>query len=341
MGKKISFNSAILFIQVAIIFSVLLLATEYMQKVNLLNYIQRGFYSTHTEIGYMYNPLSEKNFSLILGKLSEADERFSLHYTLPELSLGIRGVYFGEKAIVPPMLEGRFFTQEEMESTARVVVVGKEKLPNTYTVGEKWFIDIEGTEFEVIGVMGVQDPTRMDKMMWVPFYTAISMTDGMGNIKLDGPNAKSVSGIFGKIAGFLNTVNESHVTQDGFFQTIYNFFTNINHMTYLFILSIFIYLLSFIIVLRWWLNTKNQRIYVQEILGFSRLQIAQDLLLDYSKIFVAAVLVGTLLLCVSSVVKIVNILLCIGTLYLVSLLIFGASMLAKWKNIEGKGGGSE
>jgi len=80
----------------------------------------------------------------------------------------IRAVYSKEDNYIPPVYEGRYFTQEEFDSDAAVCVVGKLVEGNgSVKVGEdgKKYFTYYGVDYEIIGYIGASKATDLDNMV--------------------------------------------------------------------------------------------------------------------------------------------------------------------------------
>lgn len=74
-----------------------------------------------------------------------------------------KSIIFKDNIPVVPILEGRFF--EKSDWGERVAVVGKDIAANLEK--EHSVIDIDGIEYKVIGIIGVEYNTKLDQAVWV------------------------------------------------------------------------------------------------------------------------------------------------------------------------------
>lgn len=68
---------------------------------------------------------------------------------------------------LPPMIEGRFFTEEECLELKPRAVIGKDYIPQTYTESGKRYLDYFENKYEVIGVTGVTGSSTLDNLIFV------------------------------------------------------------------------------------------------------------------------------------------------------------------------------
>jgi putative ABC transport system permease protein len=158
--------------------------------------MQAGGAKAGTEIKLKVDDVEKLQSSVTLIKNITADyERpdFRVQYENRVHSLPVNGSNASVQKIRRLEIDyGRFFTEEENQSHARVVVLGseaKQKLfSGQYPLGEK--VRIDGMSFEVIGVLkpkmqeGDDDINRKN---WIPFVTMgdIRNTEYLGGIWLD------------------------------------------------------------------------------------------------------------------------------------------------------------
>ena len=79
-----------------------------------------------------------------------------------------RGVFFKGDFKRLPLRSGRYLTEAEVSGTERKAMIGQRFEKDTYEENGKQCIEILGEPFEVVGVLGSAQPTRMDSMKWMP-----------------------------------------------------------------------------------------------------------------------------------------------------------------------------
>ncbi|UTR16882.1 ABC transporter permease [Salipaludibacillus sp. LMS25] len=72
----------------------------------------------------------------------------------------IRGLFFQENTYIPPMIEGRYFSEDDFYAGKKVAVIGK-------SVGEDFVELIERDHYEIIGVMGTSHAAKIDHLILV------------------------------------------------------------------------------------------------------------------------------------------------------------------------------
>lgn len=79
----------------------------------------------------------------------------------------MRGVAFSGKTMLPPLISGRFFTEEECLSDLPLAVIGKKREALTKKRNGKPYLNYLNKEYEVIGLVGLSGKSPMDDMIFV------------------------------------------------------------------------------------------------------------------------------------------------------------------------------
>ena len=78
-----------------------------------------------------------------------------------------RGVYYSGDALIPPVIEGRFLTEEECLSDEPLTVIGKEYKEDIFTENGNDYIDYLGKKYQVIGIVGTEEDSTLDSLVFV------------------------------------------------------------------------------------------------------------------------------------------------------------------------------
>ncbi|MDN4107009.1 ABC transporter permease [Paenibacillus polymyxa] len=75
----------------------------------------------------------------------------------------IRAIYFKNDTNLPPMVSGRFFNSTDFYSNKKIAVVGKNvDKTNIKIQNNKSYYNYHGRDFEIIGTMGAEYPSKLD-----------------------------------------------------------------------------------------------------------------------------------------------------------------------------------
>ena len=79
----------------------------------------------------------------------------------------MRAVFYRGKLSLPPITNGRFFTEDECLSDKCYAVVGKNLEKDIYKVDNKSYLDYLGHKYEVLGITGVASKSALDSIIFV------------------------------------------------------------------------------------------------------------------------------------------------------------------------------
>lgn len=79
----------------------------------------------------------------------------------------IRAVVYKGSIILPPLLSGRFLSEEECLSDVPMAVIGKKHEELTAERGGKRYLEYLNKEYEVVGVVGLSGESAMDDIIFV------------------------------------------------------------------------------------------------------------------------------------------------------------------------------
>ena len=93
----------------------------------------------------------------------------------------MRGVAYKGRIIAPPLLSGRFFTEEECLADKPLAVIGRNFKELTASRDGKQYLTYMGREYEVIGVTGLNGESPIDDIVFVNIgsLTPEEQIDGM------------------------------------------------------------------------------------------------------------------------------------------------------------------
>ncbi|MCM3135269.1 ABC transporter permease [Paenibacillus polysaccharolyticus] len=180
----------------------------------------------------------------------------------------IRGILFKGNFAKPQMISGRFFEEMDFQTNTRVAVIGKDvSLP--LTMNEKKMIAFNGIDYEVIGIIGYNMPTRIDRTI------LLNMNEDnihlgteyviSGSTIQQGLNFIGNEELFGQVTLFeKENVNILHILDQGKQPVIVSTIL----LSILFVNSLSVLLL--------WMDKKNNEIKIKRDNGYSISQILWD-----------------------------------------------------------------
>ena len=180
----------------------IIFAVSYYVHINNVDMYYRHFYTEHTKKVDVFNDPSlgeDVEVKPQYKGLAEdyvVDKFVTIMYS--DEAPYIRGTYYEGNVALPDILEGRYFSEEELSGGRRkkVVVMGRKAYEDFATVREDGtaYFTYVGTDYEVIGIMGKADGTvtRLDEWVFMPLDTVLGTYGKMGTYFIDGKTKKNV-----------------------------------------------------------------------------------------------------------------------------------------------------
>lgn len=291
-------NTLLLFFNMVLVLVTALLVLSNIRTRNELEESKRGFYSKST----VEFTSGGSSWEELLGVLQEEGWRDGILFREGlEMEADTRGVFFKGDFKRLPLRSGRYLTEAEVSGTERKAMIGQRFEKDTYEENGKQCIEILGEPFEVVGVLGSAQPTRMDSMKWMPLGTAAELAGMEGSYILDGRTEEAIE----RNADLLAPVLEREVTivtgfaEDAGGEDPGYSEKNRNVVEKIYLGIVFSFVLTLVLAGNSWARSRTQRIQVEKMLGFSGGRILLGVLGEYLKIsgvslLAAGVLLGVL-----------------------------------------------
>ncbi len=181
--KRIGKHNEIVVLHIFVVFFSLLVLFAAVYENMSLPKIRRGFYTRNQISAYAPFEYERSNLLALCDEYSDLD--FLISRTSLSLSMDLRGVYFSQSMETPPLVSGRFLTQEEMLSNEKLAVIGTDFLEEVYVEDGVQYIDISREAYEVVGVLGIGQASRLDSIVYIPLGELIEGATAMGLYELD------------------------------------------------------------------------------------------------------------------------------------------------------------
>lgn len=212
-----------------------------------------------------------------------------------EIDADTRGVFYKGKISVPHLLSGRFFTPEESWGKEKKAMVGARFEKDIYKKNGKQYIEILGEPFEVIGVLGSSQPTRLDSMKWIPFETAVELTGLPGRYAADGISKAAIK----NNTELLWTVMDEDWTMHKTLQESQKF-GDIDIIEKIYLAIICVFALNMILAGNYWMRQKNQKVQVERLFGFSSAAVIFSVFSEFLSIGgISILIVGAVIVCLT------------------------------------------
>lgn len=251
---------------------------------------KRGFYSE--DASYLVN--EEKDWDVIEDILQKDEWDNGILYKKDlQMSEDIRGVFYKGDIKKLPLISGRYFSEEEACSDDHKAMIGHRFEKDVYKEGGRQYIDIMGEKFEVIGVLGSAQLTRLDSMKWIPLKAAAELTGAEGKYVVDGI---SKDAIYNNAKLLWDVMEEDGTMAESTFgdQFLPDKSLTLMEQVYLAIIASFV--LDMFFSGCYWIRHKKQKIQVEKLLGFSAKAVLASVFTDYIKIAVTAMIFSGILI---------------------------------------------
>ncbi len=214
-GKRIPKGNALLFLNFSAVSLCLLLIVSATRAGQANSFMRHNLYSGQQKNFYIIGSEEKGQWKDVVPSLAASYEEFGLYVSVPSPEIPIRGVCLQGDVNVPPMVWGRFFDFSTSWTDRPKMVLGKTFWDEAISRDGGLFYQLDGTEFEVIGIMGTEGDSRANHMIFIDFQSAVQMAGINADYKLDAKSPERIREIgqelcslFGSSANVLMTLGE-------------------------------------------------------------------------------------------------------------------------------------
>lgn len=200
-----------------------------------------------------------------------------------------------------PLLEGRFFTEEESMSSKKIALVGRNLADLIYMKNDKKHIKIEGEEFEVIGTIGRKTLSHWGLRIFTP---AKSLPNNIYNSNYNGIGLFYPKHILQEKKYFYDLKNNFSnkniesikINELSKEEGIASYVFNNNKPMYIsLIFSILLSLISIFIFSTFWADGLKKNIAIKKILGADNLYIFKQLIYQMLILVIVSSIIASIL----------------------------------------------
>lgn len=278
MKRKFLFADIALNISIVVFFLSVAAVVRISGKLSEMNKLNRGYYSSHRQ-AFTLNKKTG-TFDDIKKIYSKCMAGTILYKELSRLE-DLRGVLVKGDIDAPPVMEGRFFNENDFYSNKHIAVVGVKQKDRVYEKNGGFFIDIGGHPYEVIGIAGT-GCSLLDYTIYINLDSLSEVDNEAGLFYLDGISGDVVNKSIEELKDGINVINLDN------YGIINIFFGDIPGLIILMcILTSF--LLSCLFFTYFWFYSHKKLPDVMNIIGMSRGQIAGEIFREYVKTILPAI----------------------------------------------------
>ena len=179
-----------------------------------------------------------------------------------------KAIYFNQYYINFPMKSGRFFQKEDLKAGRCIAVVGKKLEQELYSRQGKSYLALEGMEYQVLGVIGSEKDTVIDRCVYVNMLAADSLVDTrLYTLDIWGEE-KNISSHFLKLLQQKDAEAEQLSGEKSYAMSIFPQILYGRWFLWLFLCD----LLCILVVSGQWVRLQRQEMAVRRLVGGSTLQ---------------------------------------------------------------------
>lgn len=263
MKRRVIFADIAINISIIILFLTILLVLFMSNKMLNIHMLNNGFYSSNK---HSFNILANSStFDEIKSMYSKFNESTILYKELAQ-DEDLRGVLLKGAIEEPPIIEGRFFNENDFYKGKHYAIVGRNQKDQIYKIGSHSFIDIGEHPYEIIGIVGSKkDKSLLDYSIYVNLDSLSEVSNTTGLYHLDGISDERVKKT---LAQFETDIIEINLMSYGILNAFYRQIPSFSLL-----ICLGLAFISFYIFFSYmWFYSHHKLIEVMDIIGFSSIQ---------------------------------------------------------------------
>lgn len=174
-GKKIPKGTFFLFLSFVMVSLCLLLIVSATRADRINNMSQNMMCSGHERNFFIKDAEEEGLWGKVIPELGSRHEDFVIFLPMQDPDIVMRGICVKGRVEVPPMIEGKYFDFDTSWSDTPRIVLGKACQEGIVERDGKKYYTYGETVFEVLGIMGTKEESRMNHMALLDFKSAVRM----------------------------------------------------------------------------------------------------------------------------------------------------------------------
>lgn len=174
-AKKVPKGTILLFLSFTAVSLCLLLIVSATRAERTNNLSQNMMYSGHERNFYVVDAEQDSQWEDVMPALVSQCDDFAIYVPIDDPEIVMRGICVTGRTQAPPMEEGSYFDFSSSWSDTPAAVIGKQFRQDVQERDGKKYYTYQGTDFEVIGIMGTKEESRLNRMVMLDFKSAIRM----------------------------------------------------------------------------------------------------------------------------------------------------------------------
>jgi len=297
--RSLPFYRVVLFVMLAIVGVFSMFIASYQIALDRIDLYYTGYYTKNVKMAYV-NPLSVEDaptVSVNVDKIgAEVPDAIINRYVNAGYRgddfIEERGIYFNGYIDPVNMIQGRFFTHEEVNGTSdlAIAVVGKEIYDKYVNFNENnepiYHCDMLDKDLLVIGVIGKEDQaTNLDLTIFMPIRLASKTLGHAANYTLDGKDEATVAK--------LEEVFTRHVSETAMVSTkAYTPRLTVEAPTDLLLMLLIMIIINAVVFCFYYVSKQESIHFIKKLAGYSKDMIMLDTFMDFSLLTMGAFITG-------------------------------------------------
>lgn len=141
-----------------------------------LNSLSRNdLYTGHQKQFSVSSSENEDQWTDVIPELVAKYSDFSVCLPIKDPDVIIGGIYINGSMYIPPILSGEYFDSSTTWADSPKMVIGKKYEKDVYTRDGMRYYEYDDEEYEVIGIMGTEEDSRINRMILMDFQSAVRL----------------------------------------------------------------------------------------------------------------------------------------------------------------------
>lgn len=176
LGKKIPKGNLLLFFSFTVISLCSLLIVSATRAEHDARLLGNSLYSGHQKVFSVIGSEEEDQWDYVMQEIEAEFEDFAVFVPVRNEDVMMRGIYVNGDVDEPPMLSGAYFDHSTSWTDQGMVVLGKDHEKDVSARDGKTYYQYHDMEYEVIGIMGTEEDSRINQMVLLDFKSAVRMS---------------------------------------------------------------------------------------------------------------------------------------------------------------------
>lgn len=260
MKRKILFSDIAVNISILALFLVVISLFLVNNRLIEIHKLNNGYYSLNTQAFSIRKKIS--TYEDIKKIYSKCLKGTILYKEMSQVE-DLRGVLVKGNIKAPPIIEGRFFNENDFYKKKHLAIVGSKQKERMFKKNSSTYIDIGGYPYEVIGIVGSKEKSLLDYTIYVNLDSFSEIDNNEGLFHLDGIADDTVQMSLEELKSNINIINLSK------YGIINVFFGELPSFSLLLCIGVS-FLLSYAFFTYFWICSHQKLLDVMNIIGSSR-----------------------------------------------------------------------